>query len=1022
MTSSFNPLIGSNVTPFQRVSLVSSLTNLTLDTDDGNSSLVVRSGSIPSLYIDKFANVGINTSSPMAQLEVVGARGECLRLRHSTSTTAYSNFIMSTNGNLSIDPNTAGASITTSASLSVSGSVSIQSETDASDSTRGGSLTVSGGLSVGKRAFIGSNLTVLGDLIVKGNSTTIDSTNVLIQDSTLILNSLPARIGQTGLMIKRFQNTNNSNQGNVIEDIPFVTSQVQSATPLSVSLTIGSTDNDFYKGWWAKADDQIRKIISYSQTTNTINVDESFIRVPSTGSDIQLFNRTYSTFVWDEGNKQFAAAFAAVDSPSNSFILDYANIKVSTLFANDIISNTLRLSNVLDSSSPITGSMILSGGIGIAKSIHVGDGIHGIIKTSNQPHITSLGSLSSLVLENTSPSGIISQVYKSNLYNLSIGIRGNTNSINPGLAFIEYNSNESILLNPNGNVAFGTRDFTHRLNIGGGVNASEYYLNGVLLQLDSLRHINLSVPGTAISSSALVLDNQKTITGISSIQSLSFIVGTKILTEEEVGYLTGIDIGVAVHSKALILNEAKDISGINTLSANNIILGGINVLNSISSSVFVTDITPGIASKSKALVLNEDKSISGITSLSVGSITVNGNVISNELTLISGITNGEASHSKALVLNQTKSVSGIVSLSTDSIIINSFNISSEASFLSGASLGNAINSKVLVLNSAGHVNGITLIGTASLSLGGITLNAAEATYLSSITTGMATAGKALVFDQFKSITGINSLTTNTLVLGLTSLTITEADYIAGNQPGTAKAGKALIVDLQKRITGIQSLQTTQLIVGATTLNESEVSYLTSNTPGIAISNKALLPNSNLSIAGLNAISFTGSIYNASSDARGRYIGAWDTSNTYWGIGFDGSTNTIRIGVCSDTQGTWSNEYANVLAGKFSSVSDYRLKEDVKSIHYGLDTLLKLNPVSYKMKYTKKVELGFIAHEVQEHIPEVVEGEKDKTIDNINSYQSINYTSLIPVLIKAIQEQNKRIQELERLMNISNAHY
>ena len=403
-SSNYQPLTGSLVNPLQRVSLNSTLTNLTLDTDSGNSSLIVQTGSIASLYIDKFANVGINTTSPNSQLEIVGTNGDCLRIRRAGSTTAFTNFSMASNGNLAINPNTNGSVITTTASLSVSGSVSVASSVDAIDSTNGGSLTVAGGMAVAKNAFIGSNLTVAGNLFVNGTTTTINSTRLSVKDNTLILNDSPTGINQSGILINRFQTTNNINAGNIITDTPFLTTTVVAGGPLTVSISSGSTTDNFYNGWWIRVGSQVRQVQSYVGSSKTMTIDSIFTTVPANGSQIQLFNRTYSMFVWDEATKQFAAAFAAIDSSTNVSILEYANMNVAGLSASDLTSQRLSLTSVLDSSSSTTGSLTVMGGVGIAKSLYVGSGIYGAVQTAAQPNITSLGSLTSLTLENLSAS------------------------------------------------------------------------------------------------------------------------------------------------------------------------------------------------------------------------------------------------------------------------------------------------------------------------------------------------------------------------------------------------------------------------------------------------------------------------------------------------------------------------------------------------------------------------------------------------------------------------------------------
>jgi hypothetical protein len=94
-------------------------------------------------------------------------------------------------------------------------------------------------------------------------------------------------------------------------------------------------------------------------------------------------------------------------------------------------------------------------------------------------------------------------------------------------------------------------------------------------------------------------------------------------------------------------------------------------------------------------------------------------------------------------------------------------------------------------------------------------------------------------------------------------------------------------------------------------------------------------------------------------------------------------------------------------------SDYRIKDNIVNLKETNYTVDNLRPVHYYNKNTNKEDIGFIAHEVQEDFPFLVTGEKDGK-DN----QSLNYTGLIGVLVKEIQElknekakQNVIIQSL-----------
>ena len=74
------------------------------------------------------------------------------------------------------------------------------------------------------------------------------------------------------------------------------------------------------------------------------------------------------------------------------------------------------------------------------------------------------------------------------------------------------------------------------------------------------------------------------------------------------------------------------------------------------------------------------------------------------------------------------------------------------------------------------------------------------------------------------------------------------------------------------------------------------------------------------------------------------------------------------------------------------------------VEYNTDNL---KPVIYDHKDVKQTNIGFLAHEVQEYFPFLVSGVKNGPIN-----QSINYTGLIGVLTKEIQELKKRVSLLE----------
>ncbi len=92
-------------------------------------------------------------------------------------------------------------------------------------------------------------------------------------------------------------------------------------------------------------------------------------------------------------------------------------------------------------------------------------------------------------------------------------------------------------------------------------------------------------------------------------------------------------------------------------------------------------------------------------------------------------------------------------------------------------------------------------------------------------------------------------------------------------------------------------------------------------------------------------------------------------------------------------------------GKSLPTSDERLKENVTTIQNALEKVSSLRGVEFDFKETKQKQIGVIAQEVEKIIPEVV-GE------NPNGYKGVQYGNLVGLLIEAIKEQQKQINELK----------
>lgn len=102
-------------------------------------------------------------------------------------------------------------------------------------------------------------------------------------------------------------------------------------------------------------------------------------------------------------------------------------------------------------------------------------------------------------------------------------------------------------------------------------------------------------------------------------------------------------------------------------------------------------------------------------------------------------------------------------------------------------------------------------------------------------------------------------------------------------------------------------------------------------------------------------------------------------------------------------------YADSSGNLVLTASDSRLKKNIKPIHYGLNAIMSLNPITYQWKDQNRgnqVELGLVADDVLKIIPELVGTTKDK-------YLTMDYARLTPILIEALKELKNDSDKLKK---------
>ena len=157
---------------------------------------------------------------------------------------------------------------------------------------------------------------------------------------------------------------------------------------------------------------------------------------------------------------------------------------------------------------------------------------------------------------------------------------------------------------------------------------------------------------------------------------------------------------------------------------------------------------------------------------------------------------------------------------------------------------------------------------------------------------------------------------------------------------------------------------------------------------------------------------TGSSSYATSSTNAQYANtATYATNISAGVYSSGLSYPLLLGANLSTASSYYYNAGTVYAVDFAATSDITLKNVVGNISNPLSKISKINGISYQWNDIAKSKgitgngerLGVSAQEVRAIAPEAV--------SEVNGYLSVNYTQLIPILIEAIKELNKKIDSL-----------
>jgi hypothetical protein len=240
-----------------------------------------------------------------------------------------------------------------------------------------------------------------------------------------------------------------------------------------------------------------------------------------------------------------------------------------------------------------------------------------------------------------------------------------------------------------------------------------------------------------------------------------------------------------------------------------------------------------------------------------------------------------------------------------------------------------------------------------------------------------------------------------------------------------KSSDGEIIEFRKDGTGVGVIGTQNWGIGTASPNEK----LTIDSGALSFLGSLSTPSIGAGIfrPANNTLAFvTGSSERARFDAYGSFLigrtsaGFTSETGTTIGPGFIqcerngtlGFYNRTTDGTLMDfrrSNSTKGSISANSSGVTYNTTSDIRLKQDIEPL-VATDKLMAMNPVSYNWKADPDGprSMGFIAQEMQEVMPEAV-----STGDGDDAMMSMDYGRITPILVSALQDAHRKIEQLEQ---------
>jgi hypothetical protein len=616
-------------------------------------------------------------------------------------------------------------------------------------------------------------------------------------------------------------------------------------------------------------------------------------------------------------------------------------------------------------------------------------------------------------------------------------------------------SNDLILANADTRkVGIASTNPQFTLDVAGGIGATDFYLTGIGTFVDEL---NVGLGGTVLT--VLGLGNS---IGIgTALPAYLLDIRSPVLEGQTALYVQG-DVEITGDIRAddiifddaeiedLIVTDTLFVVGLSTFNSNVFINAALNVagLSTLGGYVDIND----------SVDIAVDLNVVGLTTLN-SYVTINDSVdIADDLN-VSGIATlatvdinaGEIDASR--IETGDLSVTGIATIATISVV------GAELSNLNVTGIGTIATADI----NAGEID-VTRIETVDLSITGITtlgtieINSGIITATSGIVTYY---GDGTYLDLSNNAsTGIGIGTTGGVVgYGITFIDFYGAGvsttfydgsvgiatiFFEGGGGGSGTIGigtefpidaangdlffnavyARLFVYYDENIIGVGTdeywIDAAPFNIGLLDIGDLSVTNLTvtnnANILGIVTASAFFGDGSGLTGVGIGS---TGSIDTVGIITASAFFGDGSgltgagstvfndttTDQEFFPLFTDITTGTITSSGISTSKLTYNPSTGEATAINFNSTSDINLKENIHTVENALETISALRGVSFDWKETGKSSYGVIAQEIEEFLPELVKQGEVK---------SVNYNGIIGVLIEAVKELKKEIEDLKKL--------